>query len=346
MAEDNGDKTEAPTPRRRQEARDQGNIARSADLSSAAVLLGGLVLLHSFGTGLITAMRGVMVDALGPASMKDITGSFTGAQLEHSIFRIAVAIAPLFVGLVIIAVATSLLQVGLVLNFARLQPNLNSLNPANGISRIFSGGRGLVQMGMNLAKVGLVGMAAFSAISGRMEQIISAQSLDFIQIFGLGAQVIYAIALRIAIVLLLLAILDYIYQRYRLEQQLKMSKADVKEEMRSMDGDPKVKQRRRQVALQRHKARLKKEVPKADVIVTNPTHYAIALKYDANTMHAPRVVAKGQDLMAQRIREIAIEAGIPIVERPPLARAIYRMDRRSQKNFTRRSRRFWRTSMN
>jgi len=129
----------------------------------------------------------------------------------------------------------------------------------------------------------------------------------------------------VGLVLFALAILDYAYQRYRIEQSLKMSKQEVKDEMRSMDGDPKIKARRRQIALQRIIQRIKKDVPTADVVVTNPTHFAVALQYDSKTMHAPKVVAKGQDLIALRIREIAVASGVPILERKPLARALYKM---------------------
>jgi flagellar biosynthetic protein FlhB len=127
------------------------------------------------------------------------------------------------------------------------------------------------------------------------------------------------------LLLFVLAILDYIYQRYRIEKSLKMSKQEVKDEMRRMEGDPKIKQRRRQIALQRVMQRIKKDVPTADVVVTNPTHFAVALQYDSKTMHAPKVVAKGQDLIAMRIREIAVASGVPILERKPLARALYKM---------------------
>jgi flagellar biosynthesis protein FlhB len=178
---------------------------------------------------------------------------------------------------------------------------------------------------MMLLKMVLVSWAAYSAVAGRLGSIVQVQQLAFMQIFALGADVIFSIALRIGIVLLVLAVLDYIVQRFNIERQLRMSKTEVKEEMKSMEGDPKVKMRRRQIAMQRARDRLKKEVPTADVIITNPTHFAVALKYDAAAMHAPRVVAKGADLMARRIRELAAEHGIPIVERATLARAIYRL---------------------
>ncbi len=233
--------------------------------------------------------------------------------------------APLLVGVLLIALAANLLQTGFIFSTQRLTPNLAALNPFRGLSRILGSGRGMVRMVMSLLKVLLVGLTAYSAVHGKLEQIVLAQQLSFVQITGLASQIIYAIAMRVAILLLVLALLDYAYQRFHTEQELKMSKQEVKEEMKRMEGDPHVKVRRRQIALAQHKQRLKKDVPKADVVVTNPTEFAVALKYDSATMHAPRVVAKGQGYLAGRIREIAIENGIPILERKPLARALYKM---------------------
>jgi flagellar biosynthetic protein FlhB len=216
-------------------------------------------------------------------------------------------------------------QVGLFFNTKRLQPNFGALNPVKGFSKIFGGGQGGVALVMNFLKMTLVAMTAYSAVHGRLEQIVLAQQLTFMQIFGLGADIVYSIVLRIGILLLVLAIFDYAWQRFRIEKQLKMTKQEVKEEMKRMDGDPKIKARRRQIAMQIATQKMKKEVPTADVVVTNPTHFAVALKYDSNNMHAPRVVAKGQDHMALKIREIAVAHGVPILERKPLARALYKM---------------------
>jgi flagellar biosynthetic protein FlhB len=176
---------------------------------------------------------------------------------------------------------------------------------------------------LNVIKMVVLAMVAYSAMHGRILQIVTAQQFSFGEVFLLGASTIYAIALRLAIALFIIALIEYAYQRWQLEQDLKMSKQDVKEEMRRMDGDPKVKQRRRQIALQRIRQKLKRDVPKADVVVTNPTHYAVAIQYDSATMRSPKVLAKGQDFLALRIREIAIEHGVPILERKPLARALY-----------------------
>jgi flagellar biosynthesis protein FlhB len=225
----------------------------------------------------------------------------------------------------IVVILANIAQVGFLLSPARIQPNLAALNPFRGLSKLLSGRTSGMQLLMNAVKVVLVGLVGYSAIGNRIGQIISVQELTFLQIFSLGAGIVFSIGIRIGVLLFILAIFDYINQRRRIEDSLKMSKQEVKDEMRRMDGDPLIKQRRRQIAIQRLKKKLAKDVPTADVVVTNPTHFAVALKYEQGTMRAPRLVAKGADLMAQRIRELAIEANVPIVERAPLARAIFKM---------------------
>jgi len=158
-----------------------------------------------------------------------------------------------------------------------------------------------------------------------MATIVTVQQYDFLQIFAIGADVLYRLAIRLGIVLLILAIVDYAWQRWKHERELKMTKQEVKDEMKRMDGDPQIKARRRDIARQMALQRARQDVPTADVVVTNPTHFAVALKYEEGTMHAPRVVAKGADYMAMRIREIAVAHGIPILERPPLARGLYKL---------------------
>ncbi len=326
MAEDTGgDKTEAPTPRRRQEARDQGNVARSPDLTGSLLLIGVLMLLKYFGGALIETLRTLVGELLTLHSLADLNPDGAGAILLRSFMSVALAMIPLLVGVMVIAMLANIAQTGLILSGQRVTPNLAALNPFRGLSKIFSGGQGGMRFVMSLLKVTLVGLMAYSAVAGRLGQIVLAQELSFIQITGLAAQIIYAIVLRIALLLLVLAIIDYVYQRRRIEKELMMSKQEVKEEMKRMEGDPHIKSRRRQIAMAQHRERLKSTVPKADVIVTNPTEFAVALQYDAAKMHAPKVVAKGRGYLAARIRQIAVANGIPILERKPLARALYKL---------------------
>ena len=325
MADDYGDKTEDPTPRKRQEAREQGKVARSRDLATAVLIIGSMVLIKVYGQGLVDALRALVREMLGAESMARTTPIGAVEASGRALIALAVALAPLLLGMIVLVVVTDVLQVGLRFNGKKIQPNLGALNPIKGFGRLFGKDRKPMQGAIAMSKLVLVALVAYSAIHSRLAQLVMAQQLEFIQIFGLGGEVVYAIGLRIGIVLLILALIDYAYQRWKMEQELKMTKQEVKDEMRRMDGDPRVKQRRRQLAQQMMKEQLKRDVPTADVIVTNPTHFAVALKYDSGNMHAPRVVAKGQDFMAQRIREIAIASGVPILERPPLARALYKL---------------------
>ena len=324
MAEDTGDKTEAPTPRRRTEAREHGNVARSQDLTLALMLLGVMITLNLTGRRLLLALKSLVHAMLSPDSLSDFNSSSATGGILHAVYVAASALAPLLIAIVVIAAVANLIQVGFFLSPARLQPNLGALNPFRGAGRIFSG-RSRMHLLMGIVKMMLLGAVAYSALHSRIAQVMGVQQLTFLQIFAIGGQLVFSIGLRVGIAMLILAILDYAWQRWRHERDLRMTKQEVKDEMRRMDGDPKLKARRRQVAIAMLKRRLKKEVPTADVVVTNPTEFAVALKYDASTMHAPKVIAKGQGVIAQRIREIAIEAGVPILERKPLARALYKL---------------------
>ena len=325
MAESASDKTEAPTPRRRTEARQQGNIVRSHDLTSSVLLLGGLMLMKWFGPRVMSALRDIVAQMLSGASMSDFETHRIGEQTMHSLNAVGIAPAPLLGGAMFIVIVANVAQVGLNFSPQRLAINFAALNPVRGLNKIFGFGQGGLQLVLNLLKVGLVTLVAWSAVAGKLGQIIAVQRLSHLQLFAFAADMIFSIGIRVGVLLLILAIVDYLVQRFRVERNLRMTKSEVKDEMRSMEGDPMMKQCRRQIAIQRAMQRLKKDVPKADVVVTNPTHYAIALQYDQTKMRAPKVVAKGVDYMAQRIRLLAAEAGVPIIERPPLARAIYRM---------------------
>jgi flagellar biosynthetic protein FlhB len=326
MAEEsNGDKTEAPTPKRREEAREQGNIAKSPDLTAAVLLIGGMYMLRWYGLGVFNVLAEMLREMLSEKSLAKLTTADLGNTLGRSLYGLGLSMMPLLIGMMLIAIVVNLAQSGLNLNFGRVAFNFGALNPTRGFGRLFGGGQGFVKLGMSLLKLSLVGLMAYSAIHGRIGQIVLAQELGFKQIFGMAADILFSIAVRIGVLLFVIAILDYLWQRHRIEQSLKMTKQEVKDEMKSMEGDPRMKARRRQIAIARLKEQLKNDVPKADVVVTNPTEFAVALRYDPDSMNAPKVVAKGQGYIAARLREIAIANGIPILERKPLARALYKM---------------------
>ncbi len=324
MPEDLGEKTEMPTEKKRRDARERGQVAKSKDLSSAVMLLCALIIFRLLGGQMLREM-GLMVEAQLSGATAGSTISIEGVsgQLTHvlgSMGRIA-AVPMLLIFLA--AVVSGFVQVGPLLSWQAIQPKLSRLNPISGFKNIY-GKRGVAKSLTDVAKFAAVALVVIAVVHSNLRDLAVLPQMEAPQAFLQVALRLYDLAIKIVAVLLLLGFLEFTYQKWQHTQDLKMTKTEVKEERKAAEGDPKIKQRRVQMAQQIYLQRLGIDVPKADVIVTNPTHYAVALKYEAKEMHAPKVVAKGADLMAMRIRQIATAHGVPIVERPPLARALYR----------------------
>jgi len=323
MPEDAGERTEAPTPRRRQEARRRGQVARSQDLTAAIILLGTMVALNVIGPAILGDLIGMLRYCLGSFGQSGMDPRNMSEVLWLACHVMLRTVGPVMLVAAGLALAGNAVQIGWLLTAYPLKPSLAKLNLINGAKRLFSS-RSLVQIAQNLAKTGLVVLVAFVTIKDRVDQIVYAMALHHVALLGVASELLFLLAIRLGLVLLVLALLDYAYQRYRHEKDLKMTKQEVKEELRRMEGDPLVRRRRREVQLQLTIQRIRAAVPQADVVVTNPVELAIALKYDAETMNAPKVIAKGKGYVAQRIRQVAIEFGVPIVERRPLAQAMYK----------------------
>ncbi len=323
MPDDAGEKTEAPTPRRLSEARNKGQIARSTDLNSALLLLGGLIGLRIFGPQMIGSLHETMRRNLSMTESSADLALDLATIVPQIGMLILGAAGPVLVVLILLAVASNLLQVGFIFTTEPLTPKLDKLNPINGVQRIFSS-RTAMQLVMNLFKLGVVTAVAVVAINDRLEDIMAAMALSGWPLLIQLAQVLYDIGLLLGIALLVIALIDFTWQKFKHNRDLRMSKQEVREEMRSMEGDPQLRQRRRRMQMTAAMQRIQKAVPTADVVVTNPTELAIAIKYNSDAMAAPKVVAKGADHLARKIREIAITHGIPIIERKPLAQALYK----------------------
>jgi len=320
MAANLDERTEPATPRRRQEARERGQVARSQDLSAAVLLLAGMIVLRVVGPWLWEGLLIITAASLSsdaPLALGEVS-SFSILIVMEGVKRLA----PVVILVFIVVMLAVYVQVGNILTVQPLIPSLGKLNPISGLGRIFSL-RSVIAAAINVSKLALVGGVAYLTMRGHAPSVIHAFSLRFYDGFTLGATLVFDLSIRLGILLLVLALLDYAWQRYRHEREMRMTKEEVKDELRSMEGDPQIRRRRRQAQLQMAARRLRKDVPQADVIVTNPTHLAIAIRYDANSMTAPKVIAKGADYLALRIRLIAQEFGVPIVERKPLARALY-----------------------
>lgn len=314
------EKTEAPTPRRRQEARERGQVARSQDLTAAVLLLAGFLALALLGPGLWQFLLAITRAGLTGESVTRLEEllPFAGAAAAESIRWLA----PFLLILLAASLATLLLQVGFLLTGQPLIPRLSKISPLSGMKRLFSV-RSVMLGAINFGKLLVVGLVAYVTMSGRADAIIHAFMFEAHEALGLGSSLMFQLAMRLGAALLVLALLDFAWQRYRHERDLRMTKEEVKDELRSMEGDPQLRRRRRELQLRLALQRLRRDVPTSDVVVTNPTHVAVAIRYDADTMSAPKVVAKGADMVALRIRQIASEFGVPIVQRPPLARTLF-----------------------
>jgi len=318
-AEDAGERTEQPTPRRREEARQRGQVPRSIDLTAAVVLLAGLMLLNWLGPSMLERMLD-LARAITTAANPRPTDIEVWAR--RTVSAAASMLLPFLALLTALAVVSMLVQSGPVLTWQRAQPRLENINPLKGLRRLFSTDA-LARAVLGVLKLALVGWVAYVSIAHNIRTVLGAAALEPMAIVQGTGRLVFMLSLRMALILLVLGLIDYAYQRYKNEKSLKMTKQEVKDELRRMDGDPHIKARRRQLQLKLAMQRLSTEVPRSDVVVTNPTEYAVALRYDEATMAAPRLVAKGRGWLAERIRQIAVRHRIPVVQRPPLARALY-----------------------
>lgn len=322
MPDEGGEKSHDPTPRRREQAREEGQVAKSQDLASALILLIAIILL-------LTQSRTIGV-AFYEYTLDNITGDIWLATDQYTILNYIITgifkflYLFLLFGLVLIigAILVNLAQVGILWLPNKLGFDFSRLDPIKGFGRIFSM-QSVMRLGMGIFKIIICTIVAFFAVAGDIQSIMGLTELTEGQISGYMVELILWIALKMTVALVILAILDYIYQKWKYEQDLKMTTQEIREEMKNTLGNPEIMQRRRQIQREMAQQRMGQAVPNADVVVTNPTELAVALKYDPENMSAPIVVAKGAGLLAQRIRRIALEHGIPIIERKPLARALY-----------------------
>lgn len=323
MPDTQGDKSQDATPHRRQKAREEGQVARSQDLSSAALLLGGLLALLWMGRGMVNYFFDITLDQLGGDAWLSTDVATVSNQSVGMISAVAGVYLPLLGIIVLLAVVSNLLQVGFMFLPDKLALNPGHVNPLKGIKRIFSL-PGVVRLGFGIIKICIVAIIAGISLYSQREEILALSGLSIPQIAWFLPEVLLWTAIKIAVALLILALLDYAFQKWKHEQDLKMTNQEVREEMKNLQGDPQIIARRRAVQRQLVLNRLSSAVPKADVVITNPTELAIAIQYDTETMLAPIVVAKGSGIIAQRIRLLALENNIPVVEKKPLAQALYK----------------------
>ena len=323
MAESGQNKTEAPTPHRISEARQKGNVPKSTDLTASLILLAATVGIYLVARQAMGTLEHTMRTMLGGAHAHNLARPDDLVALSAEAGRsMLMAGGPLMAVIVVVAIAATIGQVGFLLTGKPLVPSLAKLNPIKGVKNLV-GLRPTVRLLMSLGKVALLSAVTSVMVMRDLGRILHIADMSAAPAFAAGAWMVFELAVVLAVILIVLAAADLWYQRWQHTEDLKMTRQEVKQDMKNMNGDPEMKQRRARVARQLALQRAGSAVPAADVIVTNPTHYAVALKYDNDTMGAPKVVAKGADFMALQIRKLAAVHGIPLVERKPLARALY-----------------------
>jgi flagellar biosynthetic protein FlhB len=323
MAESSGEKTHDATPHRRQQAREKGQVAQSQDLGSALMLVAAVLVLMVLGGKLLHFFGELLARQLGGEAWIVADRDFLLVEWKRVLIDMAGAALPIMGLMMLVGVLVNLMQFGFLLVPDRLAPDIGRINPLAGFKRIFSLA-GVVKLTFGVVKIGVVGGVALLSLYSKRAEIIALTALDAGPIALYLLEITLWTTLKIGLVLLILAILDYGYQWWKHEQDLKMTQQEIREEMKDQQGDPQMIARRRQIQRQLAMDRIGGAVPTADVVVTNPTELAVAIKYDPDKMIAPVVVAKGAGEVARRIRRLALENDIPIVEKKPLARALYK----------------------
>jgi len=317
-------KTEKATPKRRKEVREKGQVLQSREITTALVLMSVFVAVRVFGKNIYSLLSEYIKTVLTEyPKIEDL-------YMPDVIVRVFIDGVIVFVKAVgpvlAIAVLTSLIvgyaQVGFIFTLETLKPKFGKINPINGFKRLFSLS-GAVELIKSILKVGIIGYISYSYLNGKASAILGLMNMDLLKIASFIAVTSLDLAIRICVALIIMGAFDYMYQWWEYEKGLMMSKQEVKEEYKQMEGNPEIKSKIRQKQRQISMRRMMQEIPKADVVITNPTHYACALKYDADESPAPVLVAKGQDYIAARIKEIARENRVEIVENKQLARTIF-----------------------
>lgn len=323
MAEnETGERTEDPTPKRKQEARKKGTVAKSTDLTGAITLMAATLAAPSVFGGIAQTAIPALYKQLSNAP-KDVT--------PFSMMGFAQGVAAPWLGgtfallmvLMVVGLVANVGQVGLLFTAEPMSPKLEKINPMAGAKRMFSR-RAAMEGAKALAKLGIFAWIAFTAISSDWQKMSGLVWMDPASAAAVLGGVLHGLMLKIAFVWLIIASIDYFFQRKEVEKQIKMTKQELKQEMKEQEGSPEIKSAQFQKRRQLLKGGMAKQLQEADVLVTNPTHFAVAIKYERNSLHAPVVLAKGQDHLALKMRAIAAGIDLPIVENKPLARALYK----------------------
>ncbi len=326
MAEDQaGEKTEEPTEKRRREFREKGQVAQSREVHTAMLFSGGLLIWSLFGPAFWGNLQEFLAFFFRTAGEIPVRPDTVRPMLIFIIERGVNLLWPMLLACLVLGVLSSFLQIGWLFTTKPLTPDLSKLDPIKGAAKFVSK-RSFFETAKSLGKVILIGVVAYHTLWVRGDRFIALSGAPLPASVAFMAEVMFVILIKCCVLLIFIAVVDFLFTRWEMEQKMKMTKQEVKEEHKETEGNPQIKQKVRQIQREMAQKRMMADVPKADVIITNPTHYAVAIHYVRGEMDAPSVLAKGVDQVALRIREIGTESGIPLVENPPVARALYQVE--------------------
>jgi flagellar biosynthetic protein FlhB len=318
------ERTEEGTPKRREEAREKGRVARSREVSSVAGLAACLIYFYFNATGLLEKITAIMTSTFRSAGRVPISIDNVQILLTGLLFKVFVLLMPIFIVVFVVGIFANVIQVGALFSPSAIQPELSKIDPLKGLQRLFSM-NSFVEFIKNILKMLIIGIVSYLVIKNEINGFLPLAEQTVWEILLYLGKITFKILLTTCWILIILAILDYVYQRWEYEKGLRMSRQEIKEEFKNSDGDPAIKARIKRLQREMSRKRMMAAVPKADVIITNPTHLAVAVRYDQDSGIAPCVVAKGADFISEKIRNIGRENNIPIVENKPLAQVLYKM---------------------
>ncbi len=323
MPESGQEKSFQPTPRRIRKAREEGNVPKSQDLGSAVVLIAGVMALIALGPAMVDQMKWAFYAIYGDLLNVDLTPENFPGYFHLGSWYLLKLLAPFSLALLVFGLGIHVLMSGWLFSSKAIEPKLSRIDPIKGLQRIFSI-KGFVELVKGIFKVLVVGLIAYLTIRAEIPRFTPMIDESVVEIVGGITAIAVKLALRLALAILILGILDWRFQKWKYTQDLKMTKQEMIDEHKMTEGDPRLKAHIRRVQYRMSYNRMIKQLPEADVVVSNPVHVAVALKYNADKMSAPVVIAKGRRKLAERIKLIARQHDIPIVEDPPLARALYK----------------------
>lgn len=318
------DKTEKATPRKREDFRKKGEVAKSKELPSVAVLLAGMITLLFFASYMNSHIQIIIKENFAIIPLKDISLQDFMVFAQKMVNLFFLTICPLFAAIFLTAILSNVMQVGFMLSAETIKPKLSKINPIKGFQRLLSK-QAFMELFKTLLKLATVGGVAYLMVKGEMKDVYNLWEMEISSIVSYTLIMIFKISMACTLAMILLVIIDYSFQKWDFEKRLRMSKKELKDELKRMEGDPLVKSRIKSIQMQMARKRMMQEVPEADVVITNPIRLAVAIKYDPSVMAAPKIIAKGARKIAKRIRELAKKHNIPIVENKELAQNLYAM---------------------